>query len=58
MTEPVLLTGSRIPQAVDVQSQRPATVSPVRVYSREDLEQTGRVGVAAGLRAIDPSVGR
>jgi hypothetical protein len=56
--ERVLVTGSRIPQRVDPRSGLPATASPVRVYSREQLAATGRgADLRAALGALDPSIG-
>src|SRR6266567_9227744 len=55
--EKVLVTGSRIPQSVDVGSGLPATISPVRVYARQDMTTTGRHELAGALRELDPSIG-
>ena len=57
-TELVVVTGSRIPQRIDPTSEHPATTSPVTVYSRQRLDQTGRDGNLGGaLRDLDPSIG-
>ncbi len=54
----VLVTGSHIPQRVDARSGLPETSFPVRVYSREQLDATGRArDLRAALGALDPSVG-
>lgn len=52
----VVVTGSRIPQRADSRGGVPATSSPVRIYSRQDVERTGagpNLGVA--LTKLDPS---
>ena len=54
-TERVLVTGSRIPRAVDAGTGLPSTISPV--YTRNQLSDTGRpYDPAAALRALDPSL--
>ncbi len=54
--ERVLVTGSRIPQRVDPRGGLPATSSPVRVYSRQDVVRTGRdPNLALALQKLDPS---
>jgi len=56
-TERVLVTGSRIPRVVDSRSGMASTISPVRIYSRDQLGSTGRpYDSAAALRALDPSL--
>jgi len=54
---PVVVTGSRLPQRVDLGSGLPATTSPVRVYTQADLNRTGIADVDLGraLRDLDPS---
>ena len=55
--ETVVVTGSRIPQRVDPASGLPQTISPVRIYSREQLDGTGRqYDLRAALGALDPSL--
>ena len=55
--ERVLVTGSRIPRTVDARTGLPSTISPVRIYTRNQLSETGRpYDPAAALRALDPSL--
>lgn len=52
-------TGSRIPvvRRLDTQRSRDRCLtSNGRVYTREDLDSTGRVDIADALRALDPSI--
>jgi hypothetical protein len=50
----VVVTGSHIPQRVDPASGLPATTSPVRIWSRQDLERTGTgPNLAAALSRLD-----
>ncbi len=54
--EPVLVTGSHIPRRVDARGGLPATSSPVRIYSRRDLDRAGKDGdLRAALQKLDPS---
>lgn len=50
----VVVTGSRIPQRVDLRTGLPATVSPVRIWSREDLDRTGTNDLGVALSRLDP----
>ena len=51
-----IVTGSHIPQRVDVASGTPATFSSVRIYGRQQLLDTGRPGdTGTALRELDPS---
>jgi hypothetical protein len=53
----VLVTGSHIPQRVDTSTGLPTTTSPARIYSRSQIDSTGRqADVAAALRTLDPSI--
>ena len=55
--ERVLVTGSHIPRIVEMRSGLANTVSPVRIYTRDQLSDTGRsYDPAAALRALDPSL--
>jgi len=57
--EKVVVTGSRLPQRVDPRSGLPATVSPVAIYTRDDLDRVGPSGdLAAALRKLNPATGR
>lgn len=52
-------TGSRIPVASRVGSsreRRDCMGANGRVYTREDIEQTGSVDLAEALRRLDPSI--
>jgi hypothetical protein len=50
----MLVTGSRIPQVVDPAAEFPGTISPVRVVSRADLQQTGRPDLGSALNRTGP----
>jgi hypothetical protein len=52
----VLVTGSRIPRAVDPLTGRAVTESAVSVYSARELIATGDPDLAGALRRLDPSV--
>jgi len=57
--EQVFVTGSRIRQRVDTSSGLPATTSPVKIYSREQIIETGReYDIRAALEALDPGLPR
>jgi len=50
----VVVTGSHIPQHVDPQGGLPATTSPVRIWSRQDLDRAGTgPNLAAALSKLD-----
>ncbi len=51
----VFVTGSFIPQRIKVQSLGTATVSPVRIINRHEIDGTGRV-TTPGAFANEPSV--
>ena len=51
----VFVTGSRIPQRVKVKAIGTNTTSPVRVYTRAEIERTGRF-TTEGILAQDPSI--
>lgn len=51
----VFVTGSRIPQKVKVTPIGTTTVSPLSVWTRREIDQTGRV-TTEGVLAQDPSV--
>ncbi len=53
--ELVFVTGSRIPKRVQVKAIGTNTVSQVRVYTREEMDRTGR-RTTEGILAQDPSV--
>jgi len=56
--EMMIVTGSHIPQRVDPVSGLPASFSPVRVFSRQQLGETGRqYNTSIALRELDPSLG-
>jgi hypothetical protein len=53
----VFVTGSHIAQRVDPSTGLPLTISPVRIYTRGQIEDTGRQSdVGAALRTLDPSI--
>jgi hypothetical protein len=53
----VVVTGSRIPRPIDPATGLPSTISPTRIYRRDQLDSTGRTyDPAAALRALDPSL--
>lgn len=51
----VFVTGSRIPQHVQVKAVGTNTTSQLRVYTRAEIERTGKF-TAEGILAQDPSV--
>jgi len=55
--ERIFLTGSRIPQRVDARTGGLVTTSPLRIYSRDELFNTGRqADLRSALRVLDPSI--
>ena len=51
----VFVTGSRIPRQVTVKAIGTKTTSPVRVYTREEMDRMGRF-TTEGILAQDPSI--
>jgi hypothetical protein len=51
----VFVTGSLIPQRVKVQAIGTKTASNLRVYTRDEIDKTGRV-TTEGVLALDPSL--
>lgn len=51
----VFLTGSLIPQRIKLKPIGTATVSPVRIIDRREIDQTGR-RTTQGALIVDPSV--
>jgi outer membrane cobalamin receptor len=52
----MVVTGSRIPQRVDPKTGRVASVSPVQVFTREDLMRSGQAGnLPAALSQVSAS---
>lgn len=51
----VFVTGSHIPQRVQVKAIGTNTTSPVRVYTRAEIERTGQF-TTQGILAQDPSL--
>ncbi|MEP6601312.1 MAG: hypothetical protein ABJB49_05810 [Nitrospirota bacterium] len=51
----VFVTGSRIPQRLRVKAIGTKTTSPVRVYTRAEIDRTGRF-TTEGILAQDPSL--
>jgi hydrogenase/urease accessory protein HupE len=55
--ERVFVTGSHIARKVDSRTGIPLTTSPVRVYTRNQIDDTGRpYDMRAALRTLDPSL--
>ena len=53
--KPVFVTGSLIPQRVDVKAIGTDTVSPVRVFKRAEIDRTGKFTVQ-GILVQDPAI--
>ncbi len=51
----VFVTGSRIPKRVQVKAIGTNTVGQLRVYTREEIDRTGRF-TTEGILAQDPSI--
>lgn len=51
----VFVTGSHIPQKVNVKAIGTNTTSPVRVYTRAEMDRTGQF-TTQGILAQDPSL--
>ena len=49
-------TGTRIINRRDTRNAQRCVAANGRVYSRDDLRDTGRVDMADALRALDPSI--
>jgi hypothetical protein len=53
----VFVTGSHVAQRVDPSTGLPLTISPVRIYTRGQIDDTGRQSdLGAALRTLDPSI--
>lgn len=52
----IVLTGSHIPQRVTKQGRITTGISPVVVYTAEDLAGTGETQLAAALRKLSPAL--
>jgi hypothetical protein len=52
----VWVTGSRIPQKVNISPVGTTTVSAMSNWSRREIDQTGRQGTVEGVLKQDPSV--
>ena len=52
----VTVTGSLIPRKVKVRAIGTDTADNVRIFSREELDSTGRATTGAALAARDPSI--
>ncbi len=55
-TELLLVTGSRIKQEIDPESEIPATRQPVRVVDRDELDRRGAVNLNDALRRSVPQL--
>lgn len=51
----VFVTGSLIPQRIKLKSVGTATVSPIRIIDRREIDSTGRQ-TTRGVLIVDPSV--
>ena len=51
----VFVTGSLIPQRIKLKSVGTATVSPIRIIDRQEIDATGRP-TTRGAFIVDPSV--
>ena len=51
----VFVTGSLIPQRIKLKSVGTATVSPIRIIDRREIDQAGR-RTTPGILIVDPSV--
>ena len=51
----VFVTGSLIPQRIKLKSVGTATVSPIRIIDRREIDSTGRQ-TTRGALIVDPSV--
>ena len=51
----VFVTGSLIPQRIKLKSVGTATVSPIRIIDRREIDQAGR-RTTPGTLIVDPSV--
>lgn len=51
----VFITGSRIPKRIKVKAIGTDTTSPVRIYTREEIDRTGKF-TTQGILAQDPSL--
>ncbi len=54
----MVVTGSRIPQPVDVRTGYPTTPSILRIYTQDDLDKSGRTQVGPALQQLDPAIGQ
>jgi hypothetical protein len=52
----VMVTGSNMPQKVTVRSIGTTTPYNVRIYTRHELDSTGRQTPAGALAVLDPSI--
>jgi hypothetical protein len=50
----IVVTGSRIPQRVDLVTGLPRTTSPLTVYQRAQLDRTGVVDTGLALQRLTP----
>ena len=55
-THDAVVTGSRIPRAVDQAGQPVAGDPSLRSYDDQAIQQTGRVDVGQALSTLDPAV--
>ncbi len=52
----VVVTGSRIPQMIDMNERNPRTSTPTSVITIEDIERTGELTLCRALRRMMPNM--
>lgn len=52
----VVITGSRIPQMVDMNERNPKTSTPTSVITIQDIERTGETSLCRALRRMMPNM--
>jgi hypothetical protein len=56
LTPRVAVTGSRIAQPADPRGGVPQTASATQIVTQQDIQNTGRLDLAAALRAVVPAL--
>lgn len=52
----VVVTGSRIPQMVDMNERNPRTTTPTSIITIEDIERTGEMSLCRALKRMMPNM--
>lgn len=52
----VVVTGSRIPQMVDMNERNPRTTTPTSIITIEDIERTGESSLCRALKRMMPNM--